>query len=67
MGNESDIRIVDLPGYMNWSNEKLDSGGSADVIADLDSTCIWLSPDEISGITVQDFEEMYQEIIEDIN
>ena len=67
MGNESDIRIVDIPGYMEWSNKKIESGGSADLIANLDSTCMWLSPEEINEVTINDFEEMYQELVDELD
>jgi hypothetical protein len=66
MANESDIRIVDIPGYLEWSNKKIESRGSPDIIANLDSNCMWLSPEEINEVTEEDFEEMYQKIAEEI-
>lgn len=66
MSNESDVRIVDIPGYMEWSNKKIEADGSPDIIANLDSNCMWLSPDAIYEVTEDDFEEMYQEIVEEI-
>jgi len=66
MANETDVRLVDIPGYVEWSNKKLESGGSADVIANLDSICMWLAPEEVGSIPPSEFDEIYQEVLEEI-
>lgn len=66
MANESDVRILDIPGYFEWSTAKIKAGGSDAIIANLDARCMWLSPEEVLLITSEDFEEMYQEVLDDI-
>ncbi len=67
MANESDVRLVDILGYLEWSQHKIDSGGSPDIIANLDSNCMWLSPEELASVKTDDFEEMYKEVEDELD
>lgn len=57
-----DYRLVDLPGYREWSERKLDEGESDALIANLDATTLWLLPEEAAVIKESDFEEMLAEL-----
>ena len=57
-----DYRLVDLPGYMEWSRRKLAEGESKALIAHLDATGAWLLPEEAANMTESDFEELLAEL-----
>jgi hypothetical protein len=42
-----DFHLVDLPGYMEWSNRKLAEGEADALIAHLDATSAWLLPEDL--------------------
>ena len=57
-----DFRMVDLPGYMDWSRRKLREGESEDYIEHLDETCACLLPEEAAKMTDRDYEEILAEL-----
>jgi hypothetical protein len=57
-----EYRLVDLPGYMAWSNRKLDAGESEALIAHLDATGAWLSPSDIHTLDDQFFEDILADL-----
>ena len=57
-----DYRVVDLPGYMEWSKAKLAAGELPGFIANLDATSFWGLPEEASALTVDDYEEMLADL-----
>jgi len=57
-----DYRMMDVPGYMEWSQRKLREGESETLIAHLDATSMWLMPSDLSSIGESDFEEMLEEL-----
>lgn len=61
-----DIPMMKLPGYKDWSKKKLKEGESEALIAHLDSMSIWLLPEDVEGITEKDFDEMLQDLKEEI-
>lgn len=56
-----DFRLLDLPGYMEWSKRKCREGDEA-LIAHLDATCMWLLPEEAAAITEKDYEELLDDL-----
>lgn len=55
---EKDYRMTDLPGYIQWSERKLDEGEPEVLIAHLGATSAWLLPEEAAAMTEADFEEL---------
>ena len=45
----SNVRLVDAPGYMEWSRRKLAEGKYDFVIEELDETSVWLLPEEFAA------------------
>jgi len=46
-----DFRMMELPGYMDWSERKLAAGGAEALIAHLDATSMWLTPEDAEKLT----------------
>ena len=61
-----DFRLLDLPGYVAWSKRKLAEGQSEALIAHMDATCMCLPPEDVENISVHDFEEMFEEMFDDL-
>ena len=61
-----DYRLLDVPGYSAWSQRKLAEGESDALIAHLDATSMCRLPEEISTVTDQDFEELLQDLKDEI-
>lgn len=57
-----DFRMMDLPGFMDWSERKLAEGECPSLIANLDATRMWMLPEDFGKITGFDFEEMLKEL-----
>ena len=57
-----DYRLMDLPGYMAWSKRRLIEGESAELMANLDATGMWLLPEDVEKITEADFEDLLSEL-----
>jgi len=57
-----DYRMIDLPGYMEWSERKLAEGESQALIAHLDATGMCLLPEETAQVT----EDVYNEMLEEL-
>jgi hypothetical protein len=57
-----DYRLNKLPGYMEWSNRKIDEGVSEALIAHLDATSMWLLPEEVAQKTEADYETLLQDL-----
>jgi len=62
-----DIPLGQIPGYMEWSNQRLKEGESAAFIAHLDATCMWLVPEEIDSVSTEDFDEMLAELKDELD
>jgi hypothetical protein len=62
MDGAIDYRLVDVPGYLKWSERKLAEGGNEALIAHLDATGMFLRPEEFGKITEADFEEMLDDL-----
>jgi hypothetical protein len=61
--NLRDYRLMDLPGYMEWSERKLEEGESDALIAHLDATGALLTPEDAAAIT----DVFYDELLADLN
>ena len=57
-----DLRMMDLPGYMKWSQRKLAEGESEAYIAHLDATSSCLLPDEASKMSETDYDEILADL-----
>lgn len=62
-----DIPLMRIPGYMNWSEKQLADGVSADLIAHLDATSMWLLPEEITSVSIKDFDELLEDLRAEID
>lgn len=62
-----DYRLVDIPGYKQWSERRLRDGVSEAFIAHLDAISTTLLPEDLAMIGEQDFEEMLQELESEFN
>lgn len=60
--NGRDVSLMQLPGYMDWSEQKLSEGVSAALIANLDARSMFLLPEDDQEIGV----EIYEELLEDL-
>lgn len=56
------FRMMDLPGYMNWSERKLAGGESAALVAHLDATSMWLLPEDAAKMSDRDYDEMLEDL-----
>jgi hypothetical protein len=57
-----DFRMMDLPGYLAWSERKLAEGESSAFIAHLDETSAWLLPEDAAKMTEKDYDQMLQDL-----
>ena len=57
-----DVPLTQIPGYMGWSKQRLHSGESEALIAHLDATCMWGTPDDLAEISESDFQEMLDDL-----
>jgi hypothetical protein len=57
-----DVPLVQIPAYIPWSRRKLTEGASAALIAHLDSTAMWLLPEDIATIGDVEFDEMLTDL-----
>jgi hypothetical protein len=57
-----DYRMMDVPGYMDWSQRKLAEGESDTLIAHLDATSMCLTPADLDAVSESTFEEMLDEL-----
>jgi hypothetical protein len=57
-----DYRLMDIPGYMEWSKRQLREGVSEALIAHLDATAMTLLPEELSTVAPETFDEMLEDL-----
>ncbi|KAF0812409.1 hypothetical protein IGB42_03077 [Andreprevotia sp. IGB-42] len=62
-----DYPLLKIPGYREWSERKLAEGESADLIANLDATAMFLRPEDIATVTQDEFEEMLADLKDQID
>ena len=65
--NAQDVPLTQIPGYMDWSKEKLHAGESEALIAHLDATCMWITPEDLEKIGPSDFQELLDDLKEEID
>ncbi len=58
--------MMDLPGYMEWSERKLAEGESPSYIAHSDATGVWLLPEDAAKMTAKDYDELLAELKADL-
>jgi hypothetical protein len=57
-----DYSLLEIPGYMEWSEGKLAEGGNEAFLAHLDATSMWLLPEELNSVSTDDFDEMLEDL-----
>lgn len=62
-----DYRLMDIPGYMEWSHRRLREGVTEASIAYLDAVSMMLLPEELATVSEQDFEELLKDVESDFN
>jgi hypothetical protein len=63
---EREFRMFDIPTYKPWSERKLAEGVDDALIANLDARAMWLLPEEVAGVGDADFDEMLQDLKDDL-
>jgi hypothetical protein len=59
--------LISIPAYAEWSKRKLEEDESLfALIAHLDSVSMVLRPEEVAGVSESDFEELLEELKEDV-
>jgi len=66
MSEHLDYRLPDLPGYRAWSQQRLAEGESEAMIAHLDATCAWLSPEDVRQLQNDFFDELLADLRESL-
>lgn len=62
-----DYPLTSIPAYVEWSKRKLEEDESLfALIAHLDALAVVLRPEEVAGVSESDFEEMLEELKEDV-
>lgn len=63
-----DYRMSDIPGYTAWSERKLEESDDSieALIAHLDATSVWCLPEALSQYTEKDFDEMLENVREEL-
>ena len=62
-----DYRLLDIPGYVAWSRRKLDAGESDAVIAHLDTTSMFLLPEDLPKVTDAEFDELLEDLRDELD
>ena len=62
-----DYRLLDIPGYVAWSRRKLDAGESDAVIAHLDTTSMFLLPEDLPKVTDAEFDELLEGLRDELD
>ncbi|HET7231759.1 MAG TPA: hypothetical protein VFJ16_17235 [Longimicrobium sp.] len=57
-----DVPLLELPGYVRWSSQKLDEGESPALIAHLDAMSMFLLPEDVAGVSEEAFDELLCEL-----
>jgi hypothetical protein len=57
-----DYALFEIPGYSDWSKQKLDEGESPAYIANLDARAFTCLPEDLSKIGTDIFEEMLEDL-----
>ncbi len=57
-----DVRMVDVPQYMEWSKRKLHDGESPAIISHLDATSLWATTEDIAALSDDDFDDMLKDL-----
>ena len=65
--NGKDYGLVELPGFKIWCNNKSSAGANEDAIDSMLSMSMFLLPGEIVSINEKDYNEIYEEIVEELN
>ncbi|MYM73938.1 hypothetical protein GTP56_17270 [Duganella sp. FT134W] len=59
-----DVPLMQLPGYIEWSERKLNEGVSEALIAHLDGLAMFLLPEDDQTVGIDEYEELLEDLIE---
>ena len=59
----SDVPLIRIPAYTDWSEKKLAHGFSPALIANLDARSMWLLPEDVATVTT----DIFDELLDDLN
>ena len=62
-----DVPLMQIPGYMEWSERKLDARESEALIAHMDAQAMWLLPEAVESVSTDIFDEMLEELKAEID
>lgn len=65
--NGRDVPLMQLPGYVTWSEKKLAEGVSEALIANLDSRSMFLLPEDELTIGGEDYEELLEDLKDEVD
>ncbi len=57
-----DVPLTHIPGYVEWSKQQLANGESEALIAHLDATSMWLLPEDVDSVSVDEFDELLDDL-----
>lgn len=58
----SDVPLIQMSGYTEWSEQKLAAGVSPALIANLDARSMWLLPEEVATVSTDIFDELLNDL-----
>lgn len=61
-----DYALIALPGFLAWSNKKSSTGGNEAAIDHMLAMSMFLLPEEISLVSEDDFNEIYNGIVSEL-
>ena len=57
-----DYSLMEIPGYMKWSEAKIAEGGNEAFLANLEAQSMWLLPEDLETVTTDIFDEMLEDV-----
>jgi len=61
-----DYALVELPGFREWCNKKSSSGGNEAAIDHMLAISMFLLPKEVFSVNDDDFDDIYEDIVGDL-
>jgi len=61
-----DFAVVTLPGFSEWAQRQSGSGGNEAAIDHMLAMSMFLLPEEVALVTDADFDEIYQDLVEEL-
>ncbi len=61
-----DYGLTVIPGFKDWCSKKSLEGGNEAAIDHMLAMSMYLLPEEVASVTEEDFEEIYEDIVDEI-